>query len=197
MRKRRLVVGLTGTFGSGKTTATQAFKALGAETIDSDELVRAMYESRNPLVRKAEKLLNLKKFNRKSAAKIVFSNIKLRKALERMVHPFVFKSIQRKLAQWKSGLVVIEMPLLFETGFFKKTDTNILVTAPKASIQKRLEKKGFSKAEIKRRQAAQWSLKEKAKKADFIIQNNGNRKQLKEKVNMIFRQLDNDLKRRI
>jgi len=168
---KKLVVGLTGTFGSGKTSALKVFRRLGAKTINSDQVVREIYTGRHDINRKIAHAFGLKQVRRSDIARIVFWNQKLRKKLERLIHPFVFQRIREVMQRVKKGIIVIEMPLLFEVGFHRHVDRVVVVSAGRDTIGNRLKKKGFSKAEVSARQKAQWSLKRKERKADFIIRN--------------------------
>ena len=160
-RRRAFVVGLTGSFGSGKTSVAKIWKKKGANVIDSDKLVHEVYKPNHPIGKKIKKSLRLKSLDRAQIGKIIFSKPALRKRLERMIHPYVFKRIPEIVRKSKKRVAVIEMPLLFETDFQKKVDVVVLVIGKKNEIEKRLLKKGFSKEEIRRRWKAQWTAEKR------------------------------------
>ncbi len=176
------LIGLTGIFGSGKSAARKLFELYGAKTVDCDALAREAYEIRNPLYQKIKKAFGLNQLARPAIAKLIFENQKKRKQLEALIHPYVFQRISEEIRKVKKGLVVIEIPLLFETGFEKCVHATVMVTAQKKMIKKRLSARGFSAREIDLRWKAQWPLKKKVSRADFIIDNSGSHAALKKQI---------------
>ncbi len=185
----RLVVGLTGTFGSGKSTVAKIWKSKGVRIIDCDKLVHEVYWPKHHLAARIKRILNLKSIDRREIAEIIFQNPAKRKALERLIHPYVKQRVFQELRRVKSEIAAIEMPLLFEIGFDREVDYAAVVSAKSGAIRKRLLKKGFSQAEVNARQKAQWPIKRKIKHADFIIDNSGSLSELKKKAERVFRQL--------
>lgn len=191
--KRALLVGLTGGYGSGKSTVLKIFKKLGARTIDVDVWVKEAWRSGSPvyfkLVRlaKAQGLLDKKgKVDFKAAARQAFQNSAFRKRLEKTIHPWIFKKISLAKTREK-GILIIEIPLLFETGFNKKTDFVITVDAsPVKSITRLKKNSGLSSREWKARAKAQWPLKRKVNKSDFVIRNNGTLSETRRQVRIIW-----------
>ncbi len=189
---KRITVGLTGIFGSGKSSAARVLESLGARVIDCDQLVRDAYQPKAGLQKKILKAIGNARATHVSSvqslpakheiAEIVFKNPAKRLKLERVIHPYVFHRVSKKLTQFRKGIAVVEMPLLFETGFDRKVDCTAVVLAGMAAIQKRLAKKGFSKQEINLRWRAQWPLTRKRKKGDFIIHNDKDKANLKKQV---------------
>jgi len=181
--KRRILLGLTGTFGSGKSTAAKILKSKGAKVIDCDKLAHEVFDRRKaPAVhKKLQKLFGVK-LERPEIAKIVFQNRLMRRKLEAIVHPYVKKRIFDHLARIKRGVVVIEVPLLFESGFDQWMDFTATVSAPESAMLRRLKKRGIPEAAVKARWKSQLPLKEKEKSSDFIINNSGSLKELKKQV---------------
>ena len=186
--KRRLLVGLTGTFGSGKSTVAKLFRKWGALLINADELAHAALEkdskSYQRIVREfgAGVLDGEARIDRRRLASVVFSNALTRKKLERIIHPYVFAEIQRQLKRIRRGIVVIEVPLLFETGFNRRLDRTVTVWALKRVLIRRLRsKRNLANEEIETRIKAQMPLVLKKKRSDFLINNsNGLRRTAKQ-----------------
>ncbi len=187
---KRLIVGLTGTFGSGKSSAAKILKSLGACVIDCDELVREAYLPKAGLQATILKSLGVKRLDRGQIAELVFQSKVKRKKLEAVIHPYVFKRVEKELSAAREKITVIEMPLLFETGFDRRVDCVVVVSAKKEAIEKRLLKKGFTKRGMTLRQRAQWPLSVKEKEADFVVENSGSVLNLKKQVHKIWRELN-------
>lgn len=187
--KKRIVVGLTGSFGSGKTTVNQIFRKLGARVINADQIVHEVFESRHPMAGKIKALFNAERISRKQIAWEIFNDPEKRQRLEALVHPYVKTRIQKELNKFVRGIVVLEIPLLFEAGFDRLCDKTVAVIAGRENIMKRLVKHGFSPEEISARLSAQWSEDEKKKRAGYAILNDGSKEKLRKEVQTIWTKL--------
>lgn len=188
------VIGLTGGFGTGKSTALKLFKKLGAHTVDSDKLVAEILK-RPAVIKKLTKVLGnevaAKRAGKvyllkKRIARIIFSDTEKRKAVEKIIHPEVLKEVKaitKKIySKDRSATIVVEVPLLFETGFDKYFDKTVVVYCSREADINRLIKKGFSREEILKRISAQMPISKKIKLADHIIDNNGRADELEIKI---------------
>ena len=186
-----LKVALTGNFGSGKTFVLGLFRTKGTQIINSDKIVSSLYKNKKFLALLKKEFATT---NKKRIAEIVFSNKRKRKKLESFIHPLVIKEIKFRLKKLKSRntkLVIVEVPLLFETNLQKLFDFTILVKCSKEKCIKRLKKKGFSRSEVIARLKTQKPQKYKAKRANFIINNNSTKTKTKKQVKKIYYQLVN------
>jgi len=199
-RPAKQIIGLTGSFGSGKSSVAAMFQKLGAVVLDADRFAHEVYRDESPVFRKISTLFpNLSPlpgggFDRKKIAEVVFRDSAKRKALERIIHPYVFKRMIEEAAQTEGRAVLLEVPLLFESGFEQCCSRTVVVTAPASVINERLRRKGFSSKEIRARQGAQMLLKEKIKRADFIIDNSGTFQETQREVKKIWNQWQPALK---
>ena len=191
----KTVIGLTGSFGSGKSTVAHFFEELGACVVEADKLAHEALLAGSPLYEEIRKLfkeaeqkegegLDLKKM-----ADIIFHDSQRRKKLEALVHPYVFDRIMEEIRETGESIIVIEVPLLFETGYDKFCDQVIVVKSDEALATKRLREKGFSEEEIIARQNAQMPLAEKIKRADILINNSGTFQQTRREVEEIWKKL--------
>src|SRR5437660_1654020 len=104
MKRKRLVVGLTGGIGSGKSTALKEFARLGAKTVSSDEIAREQAAKGGAAYAKIVKafgrsiLDDRRRIDRGSLAKLAFSNSGRRRRLERLTHPLIIKEMRRRIA---------------------------------------------------------------------------------------------------
>ena len=191
MTKKKIVIGLTGNFGTGKSTVAGMFRKWGAQVVDADRLAHEVFKKESPLYSRLNSLFpRLKgKLTRKKVAEIVFGDLEQKKALESLIHPYVFKRIEEKLGQMRKEVAVVEVPLLFETGFDESCDMTVLVQAPRQKIIRRLKARGFEKSEAQRRWQVQMPAEEKSGRADFLIDNSDGRKKTEEQVKKIWEQV--------
>ncbi len=185
-----LILGVTGSFGTGKTAVFQIFKELGAEIIDADKISHNILE-KDDIQNQVKELFNLsfqqspQEF-RSQIAKIAFKDRKKMRKLEKILHPLIIKEIKKKISQTKKEIVVLDAPLLIETGLNKIIDKLIIVTASLKRQISRGQKKGFSREEILERVDYQIPLSEKLKQADFVIDNNGKIEETRKQVKKIW-----------
>lgn len=175
--KSKLVVGLTGGFGVGKSSVAQLFKNLGAEIVEADSIAHDAMKKGSPVfdavIELFEEALHPggKKMDREKLAEIVFSDPKKRKELEAVIHPYVYEQIKKKIEASARPVVLAEVPLLFEAGFEVFCDKVVVVTCNSTVKMKRLKSKKFTEQEVRARERAQMAEALKAQKADFIVDN--------------------------
>ncbi|OGX12294.1 MAG: dephospho-CoA kinase [Omnitrophica bacterium RIFOXYB12_FULL_50_7] len=175
--KSKIVVGLTGGFGVGKSSVAQRFKNMGAEVIDADEIAHVAMKKGSPvfdpIIELFEEALHPggKKMDREKIAEIVFADPQKRKELEIIIHPYVYKKIHERIEASDRPVILVEVPLLFEVGFETLCDKVVVVTCNATVKMKRLKKKKFTEQEVRARERAQMPEALKAQKADFIIDN--------------------------
>lgn len=195
--KNKLVIGLTGGFGSGKSTVAKMFRKKGATVIDADQIAHQALKKNNPLFKKIKVLFPEalsrcgRHMNRKKIAEKIFSNSGKRERLEALIHPYVFKRIQKKTVTSKKRIVVAEVPLLFEAGFDRGCDRTLAVTCRRPVKITRLLAKGFSRKEIASREKAQMKKSLKIKKADFVIDNSSSVAKTQDNANRLWNRLEN------
>lgn len=193
---RKTIVGLTGGFGSGKSTVAHFFEELGAFVVDSDMLAHEALMKGSPAY---DKILSLFKgkdiagskgdLDRKKIADLVFKDPSGRKKLEEIIHPYVFERIAEEVGDAEEDIAVVEIPLLFETGFEMFCHHTVAVKAAEAVTTRRLQEKGFTAAEIAARRKAQIPLEEKLKQADIIIDNSGTFQETRREVEKVWKKL--------
>ena len=185
-----VVIGLAGGVGSGKTTVAQFFRRLGAKVISADDLAHQVLQEPKVL-RKASKIWGAdiidqerRSVNRKRLANKVFTSHpdapmghqggQLRR-LEALIHPPVIREIRRQIASAQTGrgeTYVVDAPLLFETHLDKLCDCVVFVQAPqKLRIKRASKARGWTAEELLRREHLQKTLKEKERKADYVVTN--------------------------
>lgn len=198
--KNILLVALTGNYGSGKSFVLEKFKKMGALTINSDEIVRALLK-KDEIKKEVRELLGEKvltedgELDKKAIRDIIFKDAYLRIKLEDIIHPEVFKEINRLIAEVKEEkVIIVELPVLFERGYQNRFHRIITVYAEEATILKRLETKGVSREEISKRWKAQFPYEKKIRASDFVIDNSEGR-DIGKQILHIYSQLQKEIQK--
>jgi dephospho-CoA kinase len=191
-----IIVGLTGSVGTGKSTVTNFFRELGAYIIDWDELARKVTRPHSRAWKEiveyfGKGILNDDlTINRQKLAEIVFSDKEKVAKLNQIVHPEVFKEDERITNETKSldpdALIIKDIPLLFELIRPIFVDKVVVVSASEETQLRRLEEKGMSREDAQSRIKSQLPLEEKIKSADFVINNDGPLEETKKQVEEIY-----------
>jgi dephospho-CoA kinase len=198
LRLKRVAV--TGGLSCGKSTVCRIFGELGAYVISADEIVHQLLSSDTTFSQRIVGLLGPEilvnqKIDRSRIARIVFQNPKLLQALEQLVHPVVYKELEKEYQRQQHSpspppLFIAEIPLLFESGDKRKYDHTIAVIADEELCWKRLKQTtGLTKTEFNNRVKRQHSSNEKALQADYVIRNNGSLADLQEITRRLYQEL--------
>jgi len=190
-----LVVGLTGSIASGKSTVAQFLKQQGALVYDTDVIAHQCYEPGttvyDSLVLEFGKdiLEPNGKINRAKLGEIVFSQRQKREKLNQLVHPAVIAKVKEIIKAYKkeppAKLLVFQVPLLIEAKMQSLFNVIVvIVTSPEAQYE-RLQKQGFSEAQILARLQAQLPDSERLKYADFTIINKGTKELLQKNTKIL------------
>ncbi|WP_457644619.1 dephospho-CoA kinase [Persephonella sp.] len=199
-----LKIGLTGSIGTGKSTVGKIFSELGAYVIDADKIVHALLR-REDIKEKIRKefgdVFDSKgEIDRKKLGSIVFKDPEKKRKLESIIHPEVRKEIKRRIKEIEKkdpeGVVIVEVPLLIETGSYRDYDIVILVYAPEELQIERLRKKGFTEEEALRRIRSQLPIDEKVKYADIVIYNTEDLEKLEQNVKSVYEKLKERVEKR-
>jgi len=192
-----MIIGLTGSFGTGKSYVASVFKELGAKVIDADVLARKALLKNSGTYKKiitafGKGILDKSgEIDRRVLAGIVFNERRKLKKLNRIVHPEVIRKIKKAIGEnTEKRVIIIDAPLLIEADLAKDVDKLIVVTSSKAKqIERCMKKFRISRGEILKRINSQIPLKTKIKKADFVIDNNGAKSRTKEESMKIWRKM--------
>ena len=170
-----IILGLTGSIGMGKSTTAQLFAEEGVPVHDADAAVHALYEGEAaPLVEAAFPATTRDgKVDRGLLAKVVVGNPQAMKTLEAIVHPLVARARDRFLADARAAgapVVLLDIPLLFETGGDKLVDAVVVVSAaPDVQRQRVMERPGMTAEKFESLLAKQTPDSEKRRRADYIV----------------------------
>jgi dephospho-CoA kinase len=191
-----IIVGLTGSVGTGKSTVAKFFRQLGTYIIDWDELARAAMRPSSKAWKEIVEYFG-KDFlnedltiNRQKLAEVVFSDKGKVTKLHHIVHPEVLKEDERMTSEIKSldpnAIIIKDIPLLFELTHPIFVDKIVVVSASERNQLRRLEERGMSCEDAQSRIKSQLPLEEKIKSADFVINNDGSLEETKRQVEQIY-----------
>ena len=192
-----LSVGLTGGIASGKSTAAQLFVQKGASLIDADlvarDVVRPGEEGFQPVVDAfgSDIITPLGELDRVKLGAIVFSHPEKKKLLDTILHPFITNKIFSRIGQLKDqrypGIVMADIPLLFECGLQQRFDKTVLVYAsPEMQQQRLIKRNSITPESAGQRLSAQMAIDDKRQYADYIIENTGALAALDEQVSAVW-----------
>ncbi|RWS31189.1 dephospho-CoA kinase-like protein [Leptotrombidium deliense] len=199
-----LIIGLTGGIGSGKSTIARFITEAGIEVIDSDVIARevvapqtkAWFRLREQF---GSEIIQSDGFiDRSKLAAIVFSDNSKRKILNNIVHPEIYKEILKRIL-WLflkcESLVVLDLPLLYESGYMLKFMAKVIVVYCTYDQQKQriITRNNYNEQEANARINSQMSLEEKKRRADFVVDNSKDLQFTKTQVQEIVSQLRNSV----
>ncbi|MBX8825644.1 dephospho-CoA kinase [Ochrobactrum sp. SFR4] len=190
-------LGLTGSIGMGKSTTAQIFADKGVPVYDADAVVHQLYQSEAvPLIAEAfpEAVID-GQVDRKILSASVLGKPEQLKKLENIVHPLVHAKEQQFLrdAEAKGAkLVVLDIPLLFETGGTNRVDQILVVSAPYEMQRERvLSRENMTEEKFQSILARQMPDAEKRAKADFIVDTGQDKEFARQQVSEILEKLLN------
>ena len=196
-----LKVGITGGIGSGKSTVSSFFSVLGVPVYDSDKRAKYLMQHDNSIIGTIKKEFGERSYlnnqlNRSYIAEIVFKNESKLKQLNSIIHPAVRTDFNNWLSQNSNAKFVIkEAAIMIESGAYKEMDKLIVVNASRNRKIKRIKKRDhLSLEDIENRIQNQLSDEIRNQYADFIIENNSGKMELKQQVLSIYNKLIDQLK---
>jgi dephospho-CoA kinase len=190
-------VGLTGGMGSGKSTALAALRRLGADVISSDAIVHELYEGEElrdaVLARFGPEVAPGGKVDRAVVARRAFASEEDRTWLEGQVWPLVGARVAAWLERARAAgppppAAVVEVPLLFEAGLARMYDATSAVVSEEALRRRRAAARGH--ASVDERAARQLSQEEKARRATFVVRNDGSVQDLERELSAVLGKLE-------
>ncbi len=200
------IVALTGNYGMGKSFALKVFQELGAFTISADYVVSELLK-KPQVLEKVRTILGDVPFlpdgsldNKKEAARIMFSDEDKLSSMEGLLHPLVFKYIEMRTAELKkkmedlagssaSGVVIVEVPLLFEGDYKNRFDKVITIYTDVTVALNRLQEAGVQREDAAMRLQYQMPVEEKVPLSDLTIDNNGSPEETKRRIKHIYEAL--------
>ena len=181
-----ILVGITGIIGSGKTTVSSMLSQEGIPVIDLDRLGKEVTDFEEVVgdIKEAfgaDYVVN-KKADIAKLREIAFVDTETRRKLENIIHPRAGAELWKRIERLKTegaSVVIVDAPLLYETGLHKLLDKVVVVSAEMDRIMERLKLRGMDEEDTNRRLPHQIPLSEKEKMADHVLYNNGTEEDLR------------------
>ena len=183
-----VTVAVTGPFASGKSMLVRFLGDLpGTETASADEIVHHLLKNDRRTIsriieRFGEGVRGSDGIDRKALGREVFGDARTLRDLEEILHPLVRSETDRRVEASMAELFFVEIPLLFETGRGGDFDFTVAVTVPEERRRVWAEQRGLDEAALRAVEARQLSGEEKARRADLVIQNDGDLDRLREQA---------------
>jgi dephospho-CoA kinase len=204
--RRFLLVGLTGGLATGKSTVSDILRSLGCVVLDADVLAREVVEPGEPALAAIadefgpDVLRPDGTLDRKRLGAIVFADPARRKRLEAITHPAIRDRYLARLAglqaQGFAGIVVWDAPVMIESGGYRDMDRLVVVVTDEATQRARARGRDGDPADAERKIASQMPLADKARLADHVIDNSGDRAATEARTREVHAALLADLHRR-
>jgi dephospho-CoA kinase len=184
------VIGLTGSIAMGKSTTARLFAEAGVPVHDSDATVHKLYENEAvaPIEAAFPGTTKDGKVDRAALGRSVLGDAAALKRLEQIVHPLVREASQRFLNEAEAAgaeVVVLDIPLLFETGGETRVDAVVVVSAPAEMQRARVLERGVAAAQLEAMLARQIPDVEKRARADFVVDSSQGVEHARDQVNSI------------
>ncbi|MGI6509588.1 MAG: DNA-formamidopyrimidine glycosylase [Erysipelotrichaceae bacterium] len=192
-KPKPLVVAITGSIGSGKSTVTKYLAENGCKTISSDAINADLLNQEQTILDLADIIgCNPEDIDKKYLSSVIFSDKEIKMKVEEYLH----SKIYQKIANWideneNEKLLFVEVPLLYEVNWNKRFDCNVTVNSNIDLIYKRLlEKRNMSKEDVDKRLINQMSPKKKLALADYVLENASTLEKLFSNIDLLIKKLD-------
>jgi dephospho-CoA kinase len=176
-----MIVGLTGGIGSGKSAVARMFQEHGAVIVDTDAIAREVVVPPSPVLDAiraefGDAVIDASgALDRDAMAKIVFADEAKRLRLNELTHPEILKRVLARIGRYAPAtMVVVVVPLLFESGFDRNCQKVVAVVAPQeVRLRRVMDRDGASEAAVRARMRAQLPDGDYERRADLVIRNTG------------------------
>ncbi|MCU0714638.1 MAG: dephospho-CoA kinase [Pirellula sp.] len=205
-QKQKRIVGIIGGIASGKSLVTDMLHDLGAAIVNADKVAHDVLEEPAVVekIREAfgdEVILpppigheELDRVNRAKVAALVFGESELhqsrRRQLEEIVQPRIRQRLEEHIDRWQtqsqSGMLALDIPLLYERGWDRRCDEVWFVDTPQSLREQNAARRNWTPEELENREKSQMSIEKKRELADRILANDGSIEDLRSRVRSAF-----------
>jgi dephospho-CoA kinase len=192
----KYAIALTGSIATGKSSTVKLLEDAGFHIIDADQIAHQILDEEHQSIADlfGETLVSEGKVDRKALGAIVFSDSNKRKALESLLHPLIYKEIERlSVEQDKLGKpYFIDIPLFFEGGRYPIEKSLVVYTTEEQQLERLMHREGYTKEEALKRIQTQIPVEKKRELATYVIDNSGTLTQLEKECERVKREILND-----
>ncbi|MCK4251062.1 dephospho-CoA kinase [candidate division WOR-3 bacterium] len=191
----KVIIGVGGNIGSGKTLVSKIFEELGAHYISADEIGWEVLPDIADELRErfGSIIMDRDIIDKEKLRSIVFSNSENLDYLNKLSHPLLVEKILKKIEEIKSKVVVIDAALIFDWSELRQVvDYPILVVSDNKVKEGRVMKRGINKLLFRQILESQKSEAEMSRQAKFIIENNSTVDILRSQCQNIYKEIEND-----
>ncbi|HYK51923.1 MAG TPA: dephospho-CoA kinase [Candidatus Eremiobacteraceae bacterium] len=189
-----MIVGLTGGIGAGKSAVAKLLAQRGATIVDTDVIAREVVEPPSPVLDTIAKEFGPSvigpsgALDREALGAIVFNDEDRRRRLNEITHPEILKRVLARIGGYPpSAVVVVVVPLLFESGFDRNCNAVIAVTAPEAArVARVMRRDGMSEPDVRARMRVQFAESGYEGKATWILRNDRDEAALEAEVEKLW-----------
>ncbi|KRL92235.1 dephospho-CoA kinase [Limosilactobacillus equigenerosi] len=194
-----LVIGLTGGIATGKSTVAKLLHQAGWPVIDADQVAREVVEPGTVGLAKLQQAFGTQiitaggTLDRAKLSQIIFQAAEQRQRLNTILHPLIEQAVDQQLSQFQrlqTPVVVLDVPLLYESGWDKKCDQVwVVATDETTQLQRLMARNHLQREEAQARINAQLPLSQKCQAATVVINNQGDQVALQKQVTELMRQV--------
>jgi len=195
-QNKKPIIGILGAIASGKSTVAKELEKRGCAVIDADRIAKGFLQADDVKKQIRDRFGNgvfdkAEQVDKAKLAETVFVDESAVKAINGIIHPRVLAETERLIEQYQKDqqvkAVVLDIPLLLETGWEKRCDKLIFVDCAEPVRLERYAKKGvFDENQLKKRENFQISLDKKAKISHYMVDNNNGLSELTKQIGEIF-----------
>lgn len=192
-----MIIGLTGGIACGKSTVARMLVSRGAKLVDADVIAREVVLPGSPVLgqvaaRFGQAVLQEDgSLNRKKLGEIIFGDAEAKKELEMLLHPPIRQLMWERMQSLNeadpSGLVVVDIPLMYESGLESRFEEIMVVYVPREiQLQRLMVRDALDREQAERRLEAQWPIDRKKELADILIDNRGTLEQTEAQIDLFW-----------
>ncbi|KXH87209.1 dephospho-CoA kinase [Sporosarcina sp. HYO08] len=190
-----MIIGLTGSIASGKSTVSKMLKEKGYPIVDADEIARLVVEPGSPTLLEIQQQFGMEfiredgSLNRERLGEWIFTHPAEREKLNGIIHPAIRKEMLSQKEKWiaaGAGTIIMDIPLLFESKLESYVEKILVVSVtPEVQLRRLMDRNVLSEEEAKKRIQSQIPVADKEKRADAIIHNNGTLAETERQLNTL------------
>lgn len=192
----KYAIALTGSIATGKSSVVAQLASFGFQIIDADKIAHRILDEQHQAVADmfGSALVKEEKVDRKALGAMVFSDRTKREKLEALLHPLIYKEIER-LSEQQDRLkkpYFIDIPLFFENDRYPIERSLVVYTTEAQQLERLMQRDGYTEEEARQRINSQIPVEEKRKRATYVIDNSGTLTQLEKECERVKEEILND-----